>query len=450
MQPRLRTTPAKLAERARKPGARKLQRGRALAAAIGFSLALGPALSPAVGQYTPPGSTAPVDDIPPQESFVERLAEARWDAGPVRLDPWLGISDAAYVSGLGGTEGDDFTVTAGAGLRAYLKTGPKIFWSAQALPEYVWWQDLEQKRRLNGSYGLGVFGYLNRLTFELSQRRIERQEYFSAEVQELTSSRQDTSRLAVGVELGSRIELFAYGRLQDVESLEEESAIFPLLDREAETLGLGLRYRSPGGLWVELAAEDLSNDFAQGARNLSSSGTSEHLRIGFQEPRWETRLDLASSSLDPEPGSELRPLDETTGSLELLWRPSRRLDLFAYARRSYQFSVDPSSSHFLGERRGMRLRLQSRVVTLDLYGELGDDEFEPLAGGPERLDDATAVGADLRIELRRLPSVLLRAVRTEYDSNLDDFDRETTSFGFTVELGAIVGRLRLGERGGAW
>ena len=199
-----------------------------------------------------------------------------------------------------------------------------------------------------------------------------------------------------------------------------------------------------------MAAEDLANDFAQGARDLSSSGTAAHLKIGFEDPRWEARLALASSSLDPDPGSELRPLDETTGSLELLWRPSRRLDFFAYARRSFQFSVDPASSHFIGERRGLRLRLLSRVVTLYLYGELGDDEFEPLAGGPDRLDDATAAGADLRIELGRLASLLLRAGRTEYDSNLDRFDRETTSFGFTVELGAIVERLRLGERGGEW
>ena len=35
---------------------------------------------------------------------------------------------------------NDFTATAGAGFRAYLRNGPKATWTAQVLPEYVWWQ----------------------------------------------------------------------------------------------------------------------------------------------------------------------------------------------------------------------------------------------------------------------------------------------------------------------
>ena len=35
---------------------------------------------------------------------------------------------------------DDVTATAGAGFRAYLRNGPKATWTAQVLPEYVWWQ----------------------------------------------------------------------------------------------------------------------------------------------------------------------------------------------------------------------------------------------------------------------------------------------------------------------
>ena len=424
--------------------------GWALAAVGWLSLVLAPA-SPAVAQYIAPGTLAPVSEIPSKEELVEDHSEARWSLGALRLEPWLGIRDAAFVSNTGTVdEGEDFTVTAGAGLRAYLKTGPKIFWSAHALPEYVWWQDIEQKRGLNGAYGLGIFGYFNRLTLEVSRRRIEEQAFFSTEIQELTSTRQDESRLAVALELGTRLELFASGRLLELENQEEESPTFFLLDRQEETLELGVRYRSSQGLWLELAVEDRTHDFAEGARNLSSSGTAERLGLGFENPRLELRLNLAALSLDPEPGSELRAADESTGSLELLWRPSSRLDLFAYGRRNLSFSIDRNSTYFLGQRQGLRLNFQSRIGQLGVFGELGEDDYEPLPGAPDRLDDVTVYGAELRIELGRLAALALRAIRTEYDSNLDGFDRETTTAGLTIELGAIIERLSLGTRDSEW
>jgi hypothetical protein len=431
---------------------------------MGMTLAFAAALSPAAAQYIPPGSTTAGSatasggdgaGIPPREALVDRYSEARWNAGPVRLQPWLGIRDAAFVSDSGAVggelEGEDFTVTAGAGVRAYLKTGSKVFWSAHALPEYVWWQDFERKRRLNASYGAGVFGYLNRLTFEISQRRIEEQAYFSAELQELTSTRRDLSRLALALRLGSRLELFARGRLQDLRSRETESPVFALLDRDEEALELGARYRLPSGLWLQLGLEDRTTDFAEGARNLSHTAKAERLGLGFEDPRLELRLGLASSSLEPEDASELRSADETTGFLDFLWRLSHRLDLLAYARRDLTFSVDPSSSYFIGRRRGLWLDLRFRFGVLGLFGELGEDGFEPLAGGGlQRLDDVTAAGAELRVELGRLASLRLRATRTEYDSNLDAFDREVTAVGLTVEAGAVLERLRLGGRGGGW
>ncbi len=439
------TIPARLA------GTRHRLSGWTLAVAGWISLLLAPAFSPAWAQYISPGTSAPANEIPPKQELVDSHSEARWSLGALRLEPWLGIRDAALVTNTGTVdEGEDFTVTAGAGLRTYLKTGPKVFWSAHALPEYVWWQDIEQKRRLNGAYGLGIFGYFNRLTVEVSQRRVAEQAFFTAEIQELTSTRRDTSRLALALEIGSRMELFASGQLLELENQEEENLTYGLLDRQEETLELGVRYRSSGGLWLELALEDRTHDFADGARNLSSSGTAERLGLGLESSNLELRFHLAASSLDPEPGSEFRPFDESTGSLELLWNPSRRLDLFAYARRSLSFSVDPSSSHFLSQRQGLRLNLEVRIGQLGLFGELGEDEFEPLTGAPQRLDDVTIWGAELRFELGRLASLALRAVRTEYDSSFDDFDRETTIAGATIELGGIIERLRLGAGASEW
>lgn len=424
-----------------------------LAAVTGMAMALGAAISPAGAQYTAPGTVTFEETTPTKDDFQDRIADAPWTAGAVRLSPWLGIRDASYVRNTDqlGLEEEDLTVTLGAGLRAYVKTGPKVVWSAHALPEYVWWQDLEDKRRFNGRYGLGFFGYFNRLTLEASQRRIEDQGYFSTEVQELTTNRLDFTRLASVLRVAPKVELFAHGHLRDFDNQEDETVTFSLLDREEEELTFGLRYITPQGLSVALAVEDRTIDFAQGARNLSSSGTAGSLAVSFSSPRLEYRLEVSSASLEPEPGSDFVDSDETLGQLVALWNPSPRLSLLGYARRQLRFAVDAGSSHFVGERFGARIELPLRAAAFGVYAEAGDDSFEPLS--PDdlgRVDDVASAGASFRIQLRELVGLSARVVWTDYDSNFDQFDRDVTSFGFAIELGKILQRLSLGRAGDQW
>lgn len=298
-----------------------------------IALMAGPADFPARAQYIPPGSTTPTSEIPDKELIERSYTDARWKAGPLRLGFWIGIRDSSFVSNTsttGETTEEDFTVTIGAGLRGYLKTGSRLFVSAHALPEYVWWQDLEDKTRWNGRYGVGIFGYFNRLTFELSRRRNEEQRLLSTEIQEFTSTRRDTLRLAFELEIASRLAVFTLGQREELENQESESPIFSLLDREDERLELGLRYRGPGGYWLELAHVERSSDFPIGARNLANSGTAERLGIGLQGSRLEFRVLVADSSLEPETGSQFRGVEETIGSFDVLWRPRSRLELLGY------------------------------------------------------------------------------------------------------------------------
>ena len=233
--------------------------------AVAAAVVAGWAAAPIGAQYTSPGSVATTSGVPSKEALDESVNSSPWKLGAVCFSPWLGLRDASFVTSRGiseraeDPEGDpdpqqqrqpssdtDFTVTAGAGLRAYLPTG-KVFFAAHALPEYVWWQDDENKRSFNGRYGLGVFGYFNRLTLGVSQRLNQQQDFFSSEIQELTSSRNDISQLNLELEAVRHLVIYGTAARLELSNQEDENETFSRLDREQEAFTVGLRYRSPRG-----------------------------------------------------------------------------------------------------------------------------------------------------------------------------------------------------------
>lgn len=400
--------------------------------------------------------------IPTKESFEESLREAPWSAGAWRFQPWLGVRDASFVSdqvtsgnGPTGTGADtsqashDFTVTAGAGLRAYLPKSKLVF-TAHALPEYVWWQDSDDKRHLNGRYGAALFGYFNRLRFELSGRLIEQQGFFSRELQQLTSTRQLISNGQVELDLARGITLFSYANATSIDGNEDDFAVFRSLDRDDRNLGLGLRLFSPRGWTAHLAFEDSSSEFAADARDLSNDGTSVEVGLGYQHRRIDARLTVRFEDIEPTGASALTPYSEAGGGFQLLYQPGERLEMAAYGSRAFEYSIDPQYSHYITEIYGLRGRLKSKRGSFGVFAALGQDEFVALADGAGRLDDVTEIGAQLDFQLRRLFLVAVNVLRRDYDSDLDLYDRNVTSFGLSVQLGELAERLRLGSDRSAW
>lgn len=414
-------------------------------------------------QYSAPGSLGETGQIPERSTFDQRMEESPWRLGIFRFQPWLGVRDAQLVNNLvtAGDE-DDFTVTVGGGLRAYVRSGPKLVWAAHALPEAVFWADSDDKQRLNGRYGVGFFAHGNRLRLELSGRRLETQGFFSSELQELTSDRRDVLRAAVEIDVAPRLTLLVSGIGTTFENLEDESPIFGRLDRDERVLRAGLDYRFPGDRFtLGVAYEDTEADFETSARSLSNTGEAQIVHLRYDGPRFGARVELAARTLDPEPGSIFAGLDETTGRVDAVWDLSSRSSLLTYAWRSFGFSTAAATSHFLNDRYGARLSLRpARRLTVGLFAELGRDDYEPAAGQLDngRSDDVTSFGAGLSLPFTDYLTLELSALHTEYDSTLDVFDRDVTSIGASLQLGRklqewigrMSERLRVGEPGGDW
>lgn len=420
-----------------------------------LSLFLSPNLcAPLAAQYTAPGRPIEQGGIPLEEALQDSYEAARWNLGRLRLSPWLGLRDVAFVSNvterLEGEGEDDFTTTVGAGLRAYLRTGPKVLWAAQALPEYTWWQDTEAKRRLNGRYGLGVFGYFNRLVFEASARRVETQRIFTPELQQLTSTRQEVLRLAVDFEFVRRFHLVLSNEIRDFENQETENPVFSRLDREHDAAQAMVRYQTPR-FSFGLGFEDGSTTFSDQARRLSNTETATLAEWTYTGPRIEAFLDLSRLSREPEPGSEFQAIEETTGHLDLLFKVGVRTSLLTYARRDLFYSIAAGNSSVLSSRLGARFEISGRRAFIAWFVEQGDDDFGAGASSAApRNDDVTAAGLDLGFKFRRLLQLGVRLSNTEYDSNFDPFDREFLTLGATIELGGVLEKLRLGKEGDDW
>ncbi len=411
-------------------------------------------------QYTAPGVPSYVRYHATKDEFQKKLLESPWKAGALRLSPWLGLRDASFVNLLtsqGESGEEDFTLTVGAGLRGYLPAGSKFMLAAHALPEYVWWTDNDAKRRLNGRYGLGAFFFFNRMTIELSHRRLEQQGFFSSEVQTLTSSRSDVSTLSLDLELTPKLSLFGFVTNNDYANVEDESVTFSALDRIEDNGMVGLRYLNPKGWTLELSHIDRSSDFEPGARGLSNSGTSEVATIAVDRPGIGFRLTLAANDREGDEGSEFGSFDDPTGSFDVLWKAHRSLVVLGYARRDQTYSIDDRYGLIVADRQGARLNFAVVRATLGVFAEVGEDNYVATSlGVPNRVDDVTGYGGELQVQLKGA-GFRMQATRTEYDAPFEGLDRDVTQVSFAVNLAILtratarlVEKLSLGNAESDW
>jgi hypothetical protein len=383
-------------------------------------------------QYTAPGGAA-AEGPPTAEEIEAQMEAARWQAGPVRLAPWFGLRGLTWEQDVFVDEGEgetsDLTGTVGAGLTAYLPTGPKVFWIVQAMPEYVWWLDLDERNELAGRYGGGVVADLNRLRLAADVHLVEEQSVVSIESpQQVFVERQGVSA-AAELDLSAAFVLAAAfadeENDQRLPGAEIGESIFSRLDRSEQTASAELRYEPGDVLSVGAGIERTDTEFAPGARNLSSTGTSPYLRVRLQGNRIAAEGRLVRRELEPEPGSSLLPVEEETGRVRVELSPGWRFTLGLYASRHLTYALAGAWSHLLDERFGATVSAPfGERLSVGAFGETGTADFEPLGAALPRSDDLTAYGAHADYRLGEWLSYRAGFQQVEIDSDLSEFDRD--------------------------
>ena len=404
-------------------------------------------------QYNSPVGKGSNDHIPSKEGLDKAYKQSRWSIGPFRAQPWIGVKNASLVT-LQTQQGDelleteDFTITVGAGLRGYMRTSPKLVLAVHALPEYVWWQDTQDKRSLNGRYGIGIFGFFNRLKLEISSRRSERQDLFSTEVQQLTSLRREVSRIGAEVEVARGIQVYARAQFQDIGSKGDDLELFDALNRSEDSVLIGAKAKSPRGFELDLGYKETEIDFENQARPLSSESSSILLDLGYRSKKLDGTLSFEQLQLDPQGASILESIEEQIGNVELTWKPNRSLEFVIFSRRDLTYSISSSSTHLISDRLGLTTRLLGNRSSLELSYSDGQDDFE--GGGSQRIDDVTELRATLRLPIGDMLTVAIHGSSFDYDSNNNAFDREFSSYGMSLDLGKLAEKLSLGNAESDW
>ncbi|HSF38526.1 MAG TPA: hypothetical protein VLT87_01960 [Thermoanaerobaculia bacterium] len=394
-------------------------------------------------QYTLPGGPS---DRPGQrqEEFEKEIEEARYHLGPVRIAPWISLRNAAYVRSLYSTGSEppaDWTATVGAGFRAYLRTGRKVTWTVAALPEYVWWKEQADRRRVNGRYGLGIHGFFNRLSVEVMADREEQQQIVTPEIPELANARTDSFRLLSEVKLTGAISAFAVGSLTEQTALDDDlpdSRVdqISLLDREDRSARVGLRWRPREPWMFGVGVERTSSDFAEGALDRSNEGSSPVLEARYERRRITVEADLAARSLEAREGAAFVAFEDVTGRASVQWMAAGGLSFSVYGNRDLLYSLSPGYAYLSDERVGVAVLLEViRQAQLRVFAETGTYDYTAFspAAAPRR-EDVDSFGGQVTVNVWRSVNLEISAVRSEFDSNLPGADRSYTSVGTTVSL----------------
>ena len=416
-------------------------------------------------QYLPPGQFD-LELGSNYQAIDGAIQNTRWQLGRIYVDPALAIRNIAYVTDFASgnllvdSPGDrrDPDLTAGlvAGLRGYLPLGQRYAFALHALPEYTWWREQKDRRRLNGRYGAGFFGGLGRSELELSVTRDEGIRFFSREFEERVNQRTDTAEVDFQIAVVGAFSFYgeaSLSRFRLIEEGQEELAALATSDRDERRLRAGVRYRFVNGVQVGIGVEDVEAEFEND--NERRFTTIEGIVLGLRRSgtRWALNADVAFETVEVGLGSDPVVGEEPRGRVRLDKELGSHFGLQLYADRNLVFSVQESSPFFDDTRLGIALRSTNRArFGFRVFAETGSNEFasfDPPTVG--RTDDFQAFGGEVVLTFRTL-QLRLGATTTDYDSNLPQFDRRVTisrlSINFSFSRGGLTvgtGGLRLGS-----
>jgi hypothetical protein len=397
-------------------------------------------------EYTTPGGPdgRPADR---KGQLAKETESARYHLGPLRIAPTISLQNVAYVKNLLGTgvaeTPNDFTATVSGGFRAYLPASSRATFTAYVLPEYVWWQKETDRRRLDGLYGVGFDGFWNRLTLRLQVESDATQEVLSAEVPRLTNARTDQIGGTVELRLTGAVSAFVTGKVDTLQSLTDAedpvSLLLAQLDHDERVARAGFHWRPTDDWLIGVGAEYSEvtfTDHQPGAVNRSNSGTAPVLEVSRENGRLYFHADVAQRSLTANQGATFAKYDKTTGNITVSYAFTPELELFVYANRNLEYSLESNYSYFDDLRHGASLHVKlGQRTAASIFGETGSLGYTGLTPGtPDRRDDLVAYGGAVTLNVAHGVAVSLVGSSTRFTSNLPGLGRSLNAVGLSVTL----------------
>lgn len=422
-------------------------RSRSTPALCALTLLAAPAVRAQFVQYADPGSLA-LEERSRAEEAEDKAEQARWTLGRWRVAPDIALHDVAWVDNVYDSSDDaegvsDVTGTLRAGLEGFLHLGPDVLFSLYGRPSYTYWQDQEDLRASHVSFGAGLFGLHNRLTWEVAAERSEEQSFANDELRVPLDLERDQASVAFEVVLRRPLSLFvraeeAEARYPDRTPEGAPELDLTSLDRSESLLAGQLVYRPGDRLRIGLGVERSEVDFDDDVGGRSNRATSPLLTTEVAGNRVQLELSAALRRVEFD-NPELEDTDEITGRGRLSWQLATRSVATLYGGRNVVYSALDSASYYTSGVAGAQLGWSSqpdqRGVLVGLIAEAAANRYESAPGGlAGRADDITSYGMTFAVPYRRLLTFEIGLVESEVDSNVPELDRSYTRIRTGIRL----------------
>jgi hypothetical protein len=370
------------------------------------------------------------------DAVKAEAAESRFHLGPIRLLPFLAVSNAGYNNNLFDTPDHkvaDYTATVAAGTRFVLPVGTRFYVRGRAAPEYVWYLDHPEGRAWGRLLDGEVLAFFNRVSLTAGGIDTKTPSILNTETFQNVLTTTQGGRGSFEVTIAGPLGIFAQGESTRY-SFESSPPAPPGADDPAqldrkEVLGrAGLKLSRGENANISLFAEEVTTTFDRISATADNRSVAYGANLYVNRHRFFFNLTVDYRKSTPLDGSSFQEFSTTTGSyfLSYLLRPN--FELFADGTRGIQYSLTQVNPYYLSTRNGggLSLELPHRIF-LRGYGHYGENRypipFDQQGVSIHRLDKIIEWGGGIQFEATKRLIVGVLAYQDRYESNVPGVSR---------------------------
>ena len=297
--------------------------------------------------------------------------------------------------------------------------GSKFFVTAEAVPQYIWYDQLMDRRTWGGDYRASILALGNRLSGSLGGSYSKGSAILNSETQQTVI--QTTKNFAGNLEIGltRAISFVAGAEFQNVRnsdqgldpSLPADADVHHLDRTDGAALG-GLRWNLSPSVGVSAGAQVTRSDFVEDPEVRNNETIAYLAGFHYDRPDFFVNLTGGYRKGQPSPGSSFPEYATGIGSYYVSWNFSQPAELQAYGHRHPIFSRSAFDLLYVETRYGgaLQLKLGPRV-SIRGYAEFGTNSypfrFFGTGASTKRVDDSVQYGGDVSLQV--VSSVVVRA-----------------------------------------